>query len=493
MQKYAPSRAGRLTPTEWRVYYPDNIFRHEINEEPMSNSTPVRSWVSTSDGASRLKPQAPLALAPAEVGDEFVIHVHPSERFQTIIGFGASFTETASWLLQEQLEPEARAQLMNEWLDPHDGIGISFVRQPMGATDISRGFYSYSEGLDDDQTLSRFSLEPDRPHVLKTLKQAKAIRPELSFMASPWSPPAWMREGRSMRGTEGGALRPDAYAAYAEYFARFVEGYAEEGIEIGWVTVQNEPIWAPNYPGMIMSVEEQGTFVAKHLGPTFAQHGLTTGILLHDHSWDRYDMPQALLRDPEVAKYATGTAFHRYDGTAAAGSILHDEFPEHDIFFTEGSTDVTIPLSYIVEQVIINSMRHWARCIVLWNLLANKDNGPYMKPGGCAICRPVTNLVDGQAWRHNDDYYALGHIAKFVQPGAVRIGTPLNSFSTLPNVAFENPDGSFVLLVMNKGMTDHRLVVESGGLQFAAALPSGACATYVWHNDEPAIQREVPA
>ena len=204
-------------------------------------------------------------------------------------------------------------------------------------------------------------------------------------------------------------------------------------------------------------------------------------ILVHDHSWDRFDYAQDVLRAPGVLKYAAGTAFHRYDGTASAGSILKEEFPTLDVFFTEGSTDVTIPFSYIIDQVIIGSMRHWARTVILWNLLADEYNGPYMKPGGCAICRPVTTLDSGSSiWRHNDDYYALGHVSKFVRPGAVRVGSNLNSYSTLPNVAFENQDGSRVLLVLNKGMTDTQVLVVDEEIQFEAPLKSGACATFVW-------------
>lgn len=438
-------------------------------------------WLTTADGVAHLHRQDSVPLTPATADDEFVIRIDVNDRYQTVVGFGASFTDTASWLLTEKLSENNRGQLLREYLDPIEGIGISFVRQPMGATDIARGYYSYSEGVEDDFSLYNFSLGSDREYILPVLREALKIRPCLTFLGTPWSPPAWMRVGRSMRGTDGGKLRPEAYEAYAEYFAKFIEGYAKEGIPVSWVTVQNEPVWGPNYPGLVLSAAEEGEFVAKHLGPTLERHGLGTGILIHDHTWDRVDYAQELLRDPEVARYARGTAFHRYDGTAAAGSILHDEFPDHDIFMTEGSTDVTISTSYIVENVIIGSLRHWARAIVLWNLLADEANGPYMQPGGCAICRPVTTLNTGdQTWQHHDDYYALGHVAKFVEPGAVRIGSTLNSYSTLPNVALQNPDGSIVLIVMNKGMTSHQLVARIDDQQFTACLPSGACATFVW-------------
>jgi O-glycosyl hydrolase len=449
---------------------------------PENDAPAVRWWLSTGPVGIRLAEQSPIPTATDEPVGPTAIEIDLADRYQSIIGFGASFTETACWLLQEQLDDEARRQLMREWLDPDAGIGINFVRQPMGATDIARDYYSYDDMPigQDDMELEHFTLEPDEAHILPVLREAKNLRPDLTVLATPWSPPAWMRTDRSMRGSDGGTLREDAYPAYARYFAKFLEGYAAQGIPVDWVTVQNEPQAQPHYPGMIFSPADVARFVGGHLGPTLRERGLDTKILVHDHNWDGWQDAAEMLDDQNAREYIAGTAFHRYDGHADVGSTLHDRHPDKEIVFTEGSTDSTISLAFIMGEVIINSLRNWARGVILWNLLADQKNGPYMDPGGCAICRPVTSLDwTTNTWHHHDDYYALGHVAKFVKAGAVRVGSTQNGSYTLPNVALHNPDGSVVLVILNQSMTDQTFTTHVGPQSFTATLPSGSCATFV--------------
>jgi len=445
-------------------------------------SAEVRWWLTTADRTARLESQKAIEFGPRR-NVQSTIEIDRSERYQSVEGFGASFTETASSLLQQKLNPDERATLLRELVDPVDGIGLNFFRQPMGATDIARDYYSYDDvpAGRTDFNLEKFSIDPDRANILPTLKEVVRLAPTATFLGTPWSPPAWMRTDQSMRGNSGGELRPDAYNAYARYFAAFIREYAAEGIKVRYVTVQNEPLYQPHYPGMLMPVETAIRFVGGHLGPTLEADGVDTGILIHDHNWDHYEAALTQLADPTVSRYIAGTAFHRYAGDASAGTIVHNASPDKGIFFTEGSTDVTISFSFIVGTVIIGSLRNWAKCIVLWNLVADEANGPYMRPGGCAICRPITTLdTRTGTWTHNDDYFALGHVSKFVRPGAVRIGSTQNEYSTLPNVAFENEDGSGVLLVLNQSTVSETFEVAADGRHFVAELPAGACATYVW-------------
>lgn len=451
----------------------------------------VHVWLTTPDGRQQLtrQPDLPLCAAPAEP----TLRVEPSIRHQRIEGFGASFTDTAAWLIETQLDAQRRDALLRDLLDARHGIGISFVRHPMGATDIvTGGLYSYHdlpEGADDPD-LEHFSIEHDRPYLLPVLRRARAINPHLQVLATPWSPPAWMREGRSMLGGSGGALRPDAYAAYAAYFVRFVQAFEREGIAVHAVTVQNESMYAPKrYPGMIMTAREQAEFVGHHLGPAFDRHGIQAKILVLDDNWVHWEQARAILDDPRARPYVAGVAFHRYAGQPEAQSQLLAAHPDKDVYFTEGSTDVNISFGYIVHTVIVGALRHGAKSVVLWNIAADQHNGPYLQPGGCVICRPLVNIDTRTGeWQFNPDYHALGHVSKFVRPGAYRVasaevpGSPLvnATYETLVNVAFENPDGSRVLLVLNQGMTTAEFEVACQDAGFGYSMAAGAVATFVW-------------
>ena len=195
--------------------------------------------------------------------DDYVsIDIDDTVRYQEMDGFGASLTETSAWLICKHLGPKQRQLLMKELFDPNSGIGLSCLRQPMGSCDFRIGDpYTYDDvaypETQDDFELERFSIEPDKVYIIPLFQEAKAINPDLKIIASPWSPPAWMKDSRDLY---CGRLRDiDAvYDAYAEYFVRFVQIYAKEGLAIDAVTLQNEPKHEPTiYPGMLMSIEDQ--------------------------------------------------------------------------------------------------------------------------------------------------------------------------------------------------------------------------------------------
>jgi len=444
----------------------------------------VRVWLTTSGRAIGLDEQPPLALDMiGSAESEGVIIVDESRTYQEMDGFGASLTDSAAWLIYTQLDATRCDALMRELFDPVDGIGISFLRQPMGATDITTGgLYSYDDRPrgQSDPDLVHFSIDHDLAYIIPVIKQALRLNPAIKVLATPWSPPGWMKTRDSMI---GGRLKPEAYGVYARYFVKFIQAYEAQGVPIYAVTVQNETLWTPlDYPGMLMSADEQTEFIAGHLGPAFAAAGIQAKVLVYDHNWDHPEYPERILSDPTASPYIAGTAFHRYGGDPSAQSRVHDAFPDKDIYFTEGSTDVDISFQYMLETLMIDVPRHWAKSVVLWNIAYDHTGGPYLRPGGCAICRPLVTIdTERGTWARNTDYYALGHLSKCVQPGAHRIASHTDGESAIRHVAFANPNRSHVLIALNtRPMQDTSFTVRCGALSYSYTLSGGAGATFMW-------------
>lgn len=308
-----------------------------VPEPPPATGDPVEAWLTTGDRSRLLHREPDVRFGAAVEPGMPVIAVDETQRFQTMVGFGASITDASAWLIQTKLTPAARDALMRDLFGPAPGIGLSFTRLTIGASDFSRSHYSFDDVPQgqSDPTLARFSIAPNRADVLPTVKQALAINPRLSVMASPWSAPGWMKTtGSLIKGT----LRPEAYGPFAEYFRRYVEAYAAEGVPIWAITVQNEPHFEPdNYPGMRLDPPQRAKFVGEHLGPLFERSGIETLIFDWDHNWDEPESPLAVLADPVARKYISGVAWHCYGGNVAAQGPVHNAHPDKDAYFTECS------------------------------------------------------------------------------------------------------------------------------------------------------------
>jgi glucosylceramidase len=413
------------------------------------------------------------------------IHVDETKKMQTIYGFGASLTDSSAWLLDQKLPPEKRAEVLDMLFDPQKGIGLSILRQPMGASDFALTSYIYDDVApgEKDPRLGKFSVEQDRAYIIPLLKQALARNPNLKIIASPWSPPGWMKTSRSM---VQGALLPEAYGALADYFVKFIQAYASAGIPIYGVTIQNEPLNIPgNYPGRGRTAVEQATFLRDYLAPAWKAAGLTTRVFVFDHNWDLIEYPIEVLSDARVAAFAAGTATHCYGGVPTAQTELHDRFPEKEIWMTECSGGDWQKGNLLEQQVrlILSSTRNWAQSVVLWNLALDQNHGPFL--GGCTTCRGVVTVDESAAPARvtpTVDFTALAHVSKYVAPGAHRIES--NSFDqgSLEDVAFENPDGSIVLLVLNSSGGPLPFNIEWRGKFAAYRAPAGAVTTFVWQS-----------
>jgi glucosylceramidase len=453
----------------------------------VSPARAVDAWITSGDRSRLLSQQKDAVFQPGVGSGGLRIDVRSNETYQTIEGFGAAMTDSSAWVFDHLLDSEHRHSLMGTLFSPDQGIGISYLRLPMGASDFTAsGLYSYDDQPSGhaDADLSDFSIDHDRQSIIPRLQEAKAFNPALKIMGSPWSAPAWMKTSGSMI---GGSLDPQWSDSYALYFKKFIQAYADEGLPIDTVSLQNEPLYVPgNYPGMGMSSAQQTDLIKNHFGPLFAQSGIDTKILAYDHNWDVSSYPIDVLDDPVANQYVAGTAFHGYGGTVDAQGDVHDAYPDKGIYFTEFSGGTWAPsfssnLVNYTRDLFINGTRNWSKNVMLWNLALDEDGDPHQ--GGCVGCRGVVT-VDSSSGdvTLNEEFYAIGQASKFIMPGAVRVSSNTRP-GMLEAVAFLNPDNSRVLLSLNPSNQTQTLRLVYEGEHFTYNVPPLSVATFVWNDD----------
>lgn len=407
------------------------------------------------------------------------IKILSNQTFQIMDGFGAAMTESSAYLLAS-MSDEKRQKTLNELFSKTDGIGIDFIRIPMGASDFSLDNFSYNDipAGETDLSLFNFSLERDERYVIPILKEILKINPDIKFMGTPWSAPAWMKDSQSMN---GGSLLPQYYQSYANYFLKFIEGYKEHGIEIYALSPQNEPLHqTSNYPSMYMHVHQQTIFI-DFLGKTLRENGHQTLIIAYDHNWDNYEYPMTVLSSEKIDNFVAGSAFHCYSGDVSNQDFLNKNYPDKGIWFTECSggnwaTDFGSNISWNMENVFIGSINFHSKGVMLWNLALNEENGP--QNGGCSNCRGVLTINNDETITKNEEYYSIGHFSKFVVPNAKRVLVE-SSYEDIIATGFLNPDGSIVVVLHNKSFEMIDLNLNIDGVLGNYIIPSSSTVSLV--------------
>jgi glucosylceramidase len=448
----------------------------------------VRVVVSTQDRSKLLAPQEDMKFhAKSPVKGEDVLRIDPTKTYQTILGLGTSLEPTTCFNLSRLSIPD-REEALQKLFDREKGIGVNLTRICIGTPDFTGDpWYTYDDvdAGKTDPDLKAFSIEKDKKYILPVLRDALAVNKDLLFIASPWSPPAWMKSTQSLI---GGRLLPEHYGAYAKYFVKFLEAYAREGIPVYAVTVQNEPgvdrskepkKW--HYPSCKFTGEEEAAFIRDHLGPAIQKSGLKTQIWCYDHNFNLkptpsdpgIGYPQTILSDLKAANFVAGVAFHGYAGEPAGMSTFHERFPAKPIYFTEGSV-----FGLGGGLRLCQLMRNWASGYCAWVTMIDEtgkpNNGPFRASRTCIMLDPKTLKVD-----YRFDYYLFGHFMKYIRRGAVRIdsGEPVRGVGQL---AFRNPDGEIVLILVNAGLEARKLRIEFAAQALSVPLASGSIATLRW-------------
>ncbi len=450
-----------------------NTNSNNGEQPPAVNPDSAIVWLTKADQTVLLLQQPSIAFnAPAN--SHSTITVDSTTTYQTIDGFGYTLTGGSAQAINS-LDATAKANLLQELFgSASNSVGISYLRISIGASDLNAEVFSYDD-VAGDVNLEHFSLEKDK-ELIALLKEIVAINPSIKILATPWSPPAWMKDNNK---SIGGSLYTKYYDVYAQYFVKYIQAMKAEGITVDAITPQNEPLHPGNNPSMLMLAGDQANFIKNSLGPAFAAANISTKIIIYDHNCDKPDYPMAVLNDADAAKYVDGSAFHLYAGDISALSTVHNAFPDKHVYFTEQWTSSEGQFAgdflWHVKNVVIGSMNNWSRVALEWNLANDASFGPHTA-GGCTQCKGALT-INGSVTR-NAAYYIIAQTAKFVPAGSIRINS--TAIGGLYNVAFKTPEGKKVLLVLNDGTSAVNFNIKFKDKTALASLPAGAAATYIW-------------
>ena len=405
-----------------------------------------------------------------------VIHLDPDKKYQEVLGFGGAFTDASCYMLS-QLDREAKDEVMNNLFSESSGMGFNVGRTTVAQCDFGRVVYSYND-TPDDMEMKNFNIDYDREYIIPAIKQAREINPDLFLLSSPWSPPGWMKTGGLMT---GGWMRNSYLQAFANYYLRYLQEYAKEGIKINAITSQNETETdqLSLMPACYWHPETEMSFIRDHMVPLLKENGMDdVEIWIMDHNYIMWRRAKWMLDDPSFKAFVKGVAFHPYEGPAEVMTKLHDMHPEIDMHMTEmGSASSTTSEAVCSTGIeFIKMMANWSRSIFCWNIALDEKGKPHIGPffqfdqengGGMLQIHSKTHEV-----KYGAQYWALGHFSKFVKRGARRIWSECDVHG-IHNVAFVNPNGEYVVVVANPGSaTEISLAIKDRYAQIPLAESS---------------------
>ncbi|MCU1587834.1 MAG: O-Glycosyl hydrolase 30 family protein [Frankiales bacterium] len=472
----------------------------------------VRSYLTTADLRLTLhrQPDTRFGSAAPTAGAD-VITVQPQVTGQRITaGFGVAMTDTSAWLLATKLSTEKRAEVLRLLFDPHRGIGLTFLRIPIGGSDfiVTDNPYTYDDlpaGQSDPQ-LTRFSTHHDDGYVFPVLRQVLAQNRGITVMANVWTPPAWMKSDGKLISSGPFGLLPQYYDAYAQYLVKTLLDYRRHGVPVHYLGVQNEPytplLIVAGIPSSFQTGPEQGVVIKDHVAPALRAAGLAPKVLAYDDAYQRSEtfIPAAMaIAGDDIA----GFAYHCYLSDPSAIGVEAQAFPGKEQLETECASKLS---NVEPASMTIRTLRAGGQGVQLWNAVLDKRGGPKIGSGcagipltgpdaGVDCIAPVTVDRAKGTYTLSSDFWALAHFSRFIKPGAVRLESTSARCLTTPmppspcgveDVAFQNPDGSRVLVATAHDGAAHRLAVTEDGRTFSALLPDGGTATFVWNVRAPA-------
>src|SRR5256714_1304928 len=399
------------------------------------------------------------------------VFVDPSKTYQTHLGIGGALTDASAETFAK-LPKDKQQEILDAYFDARKGIGYTFARTNIHSCDFSSSSYTYvAEG---DKKLKSFSVEHDRAFRIPFIKRAAATAGgRLTIFASPWSPPAFMKDNNDM--LHGGKLKPEFYQSWANYYAKFIKAYQGEGVPVWGITIQNEPMATQRWESCIYTAEEERDFLKNYLGPTMRREGLgDKKILAWDHNRDLiYQRAATILKDPEAARYVWGVGYHWYEPWSGGDPmfdnvrLVHETFPGTHLIFTEGCND-TFDMQKVNDwklgehygHSMINDFNSGTEAWTDWNVLLDETGGPNHVNNFCFA--PLHADTKTGRLIYTNAFYYIGHFSKFIRPGAKRIASS-PSRSALMSTAFVNADGRVSVVVLNKSDKEVSYYLWVGG------------------------------
>lgn len=469
-----------LTVTISLIFLPKAIK----NVEGVVINEVVEVYETTGNKSKLLQRQSDLVFDENSHGNT-LITIDDSVLYQDVTGFGAAMTHASAYNIENSLQ---REELIKAFFSTTEGAHFNVVRIPIGATDYSEYHFTLDDSDTADLSLSKFNVDEDEKTIIPVLQTALEYNPDIKFVASPWSAPAWMKTTNSLY---SGSLKEEYEELYAEYLLQFVLAYQEAGIDITYLSIQNEPYHTvANYPNMFMDYD-QSIRIINILGPLLEEHNLETSIVAWDHNADGYEFGLEVLRDSTANEYVSGVAFHGYYGNRFdleyAYQQINSEFPDKELYFTEmtagdWSVDFASNISYALEHNILPTLNNNGTFVTYWNLILDEDNRPFA--GGAGNSNGIMTLSnDDSGYRKNAEYYALSHLSQFLElekGPSTRISTETSN-DMIQSSAYVRHDGKLVVLLMNTSdLLDEEIEISYKGKQVVYTIQPQSVITLVW-------------
>jgi glucosylceramidase len=459
----------------------------EVNQTPVADFTarPVTVYVTAKDTGQQLAKTGELHFVDfSQPGEkQQTVFVDPAKTFQTVVGIGGALTDAAAETFYK-LPTDAQREILTAYFDPQKGIGYSLGRTHINSCDFSSESYTYV--TNGDVMLASFNISHDLKYRIPFIREvlATAGRKNFTLFASPWSPPAWMKDNDSM--LHGGKLKPEYYASWARYYAKFIDAYQEQGVPIWGLTVQNEPMAVQTWESCNYTAAEERDFVKNYLGPTLAKEGLgDEKIMIWDHNRNlMYQRAEVVLDDPKAAQYVWGVAFHWYVGNNFENvKLVQEAFPKTHLMFTEGCNG-PFDMAQINDwkwgenygESMIHDFNNGAVGWTDWNVLLDQEGGPNHITNFCFA--PIIGDTKTGELHYMNSYYYIGQFSKFIRPGARRIISSSTTDSLL-TTAFLNKDGRIAVIVMNPTGTDQPFNLQLKNRAAKADSPAHSIMTFV--------------
>lgn len=440
-----------------------------------------RTILTVKDTDARLAEQPPTAVGQIADPSIATIFIDPARRFQTIEGFGGAFTEAAAVTWQKMGLANQQA-IINAYFDSATGHGYTLCRTHINSCDFSESNYAYDE-VPGDMDLKHFSILHDEKALLPMIKAALAAsKTPFKLFATPWSPPAWMKSNGEMN--HGGKLKPEDRAAWAAYFVRYVQEYEKQSVKIWGLTMQNEPEANTGWDNCLYTPAEERDFIRDYLGPALERsHLQKVKIMAWDHNRDDLvEYADVMYSDPAASHYVWGTAYHWYsDGAYQNMELHHDAWPDKPLLMTEACQDGGPHIGdwgsgerYALS--IINDLNRWSLGWVDWNLVLDEKGGPNHVSNFCSA--PIIADTKNDKLLFQSSYYYMGHFARFIRPGAVRILCS-SSQENLEATACVNTDGTVAVVVLNRNQGGAKFNLKSRNTATPVSLPGRSIATFL--------------
>jgi glucosylceramidase len=476
----------------------------------ISGSYSIVQVIQTSRSGDKILIKGNYPFVESKHSDLPVISINPDDRYQEILGFGGSFTESAAYVINN-LPQSKQNEILEAYFSP-EGAGYTLTRTHINSCDFSLKNYAYANAEGDTQ-LVNFSIDEDKQDLIPLIRNSMNVKnAHFKIFASPWTAPPWMKDNNRWN---GGYLKPEYYSVWAHYFSKYINAYKNEGIEIWGVTVENEPLGnGDQWESMIFTPATMSQFVKEFLGPKFEQDSISSKILIYDQNRDKVEQwATKILSDEQSSKYIWGTAVHWYSSTVKwypdELNTVHYKFPDKHIIHTEGCIDSEVPVwqdddwywrkeatdwgydwapekdkplhpkyapVYRYARDIIGCLNSWVSGWIDWNIVLNREGGPNHANNWCIA--PIIVDSNSQEIYYTPLYYTMCHFSKYIKPGAIRIGLNSN-IQDLMFTGCLNGDNNLVVVLLNQKSTDYDYEIKLAGKSVQLSIPAHAIQTLI--------------